>query len=345
MHDLRCYFTVQYLAITTTLLALIMQKSSTTGHWQLPDHDAVRAAARRISNSIKKTPIKKIVLDGREVICKCEFEQVTGSFKARGASNALAMLPDGQQRVITASAGNHGLGVAHAAAAREISATVYVSRDARAEKIRKLEKMGAEVLLHGADYDEAEAHAMAQAKESDVPFIHAFEDPAVIAGQGTAALELIEQCENMDSLLVPVGGGGLVSGCAIALKEVNPELVIYGVQPVASAPMKAAMEAGEIVETPIGKTSCDALAGRFAGEITLTVCRDHVEEILTVSEGAILTALVFVERQLRRKVEPSAVAGLAAVLEHGDRIPGITATLITGGNISAQEYSSLFGEI
>lgn len=309
-----------------------------------PSFEGVVQAEKRIANHIRKTEVASVWIQDREVVCKLEYLQKTGAFKLRGAVNAISELTDGTGRVVTASAGNHGLGVVTAANSRGVTASVFVSRDARRAKVRKMIELGAEVREEGCDYDEAEAIAMNFAKENSLPFIHAFDDPLVIAGQGTVALEFLEQAGDIDSLIIPVGGGGLISGCALVAKKVRPGLKVYGVQPEESAPMKRALEQNKVVETPIGNTSCDALAGRFVSQRTLAFCRELTEDIVTVSEGAILAALVVIETQLGHCIEPSAAAPLAALMEHGERFDGKVGIVLTGCNIGSEDYRNLFGK-
>jgi threonine dehydratase len=320
-----------------------MTNKSRQNQW--PGMTDITAAGERISRLTTSTPLTTLMINQQPVICKREYMQVTGSFKLRGAANAVASLPGAAERLVTASAGNHGLGVVYAGGKHKKRVIVFVAEGARKAKIEKMRELGAEVRIAGADYDAAEELAMDFAREEDLPFVHAFDDLPVIAGQGTVALELLEQSEAWDTLLIPVGGGGLIAGCAIAAKDRRPGVRIFGVQPKASDPMKAALEAGEVVERPIGETVCDALAGRFVTERTREITSELVEEVLTIGESSVLAALALVEEQLGDRIEPSAVAGLAAIMEHGGEIGGKWATILTGGNIDSSDYESLFGTL
>lgn len=307
-----------------------------------PDYSAVTAARDRITALVRRTPVHQCELAGSTLFLKLENRQRTRSFKLRGALNAVSADERYRSgRFITASAGNHGMGAAAAALLLGGSATVVVSRDASIVKIKRINRIGGEIEIFGRDYDEAEEHARQRAEKEGIPFLHAFDDPLVIAGQGTVALEFLEQAPDIDCLVVPVGGGGLLSGCAVAARKCKPGIRVFGVQPSESPAMVRALAAGAVVETPIGDTVCDTLAGRFVSERTLAIAQACVDEVFTVSETSILAAMRYMQEQCGMIVEPSAVVGLAAIreghLEGYERI-GI---IITGGNISRATHAAL----
>ena len=309
----------------------------------LPDATAIMAASVRIAPLIWTTPVVELALpSGHPVFLKMECWQRTGSFKIRGALNKVLGLPrDALQRgLVTASAGNHGLGVALAAKIRGVTCTVLVPRGASPAKVAALRQLGAQVLFRGRDYDEAEAEALDLAAETGATFVHAFDDPEVIAGQGTTALELLRQLSGVTEILVPVGGGGLISGVASFVKSVKPDVRVVGVQPEASPAMLRALEAGRVVETPFTETLADGLAGRFVSERTLRACQAYVDDLVLVSETEIRAALRYLVDTLHTIAEGSAVVGLAALLRRR-RIQGVAATIVTGRNIDTQSLRSV----
>src|SRR5207244_3812978 len=236
----------------------------------------VRAAAERIRPFVVRTPLERSVglsaLCGTDVWLKFECFQLTGSFKLRGALNALMTMPDAQRQrgVVTASAGNHGLGVARAAAVLGVRATVIVPETASPAKVEALRNSGAELLLRGASYDEAESAAMSTASERGLPFISAYNNAAVVAGGGTIALEVVDDLPSVRSMVVPAGGGGLIGGIGVAAHGLNPEMAIYGVQSTASPALHAALKAGRRVPVEVMPSLADGLSGNVeAGSVTL----------------------------------------------------------------------------
>lgn len=310
----------------------------------IPTIDDLQSAQAEIARFIRFTPTRHLELRGRRVFLKLENRQRTGSFKLRGALNALGKNADFiASGFVTASAGNHGLGAAAAARLFGGTATVVVYRGASREKVRKIKRMGGRIIEMGKDYDEAEELARNMAREKGLPFLHPFDDPFVIAGQGTVALELLKQVPGMVSLNVPVGGGGLLAGCAVAIKNLKPTVKLIGVQPAESAAMVRSLAAGKVVETPIGNTICDALAGRFISRRTLEIAMRFVDRVVAVRETTIVAAMKLVYEELGFMAEPSAVAGLAALMEQDDFSEGSTV-IITGGNISKSNFLKLISE-
>ncbi len=309
----------------------------------LPNADAIRAAHRRIAPFIWPTPVAELLLpDGRPVFLKMECWQRTGSFKVRGALNKVLGLPEEavERGLVTASAGNHGLGVALAASLRRARCTVFVPHGASPAKVEALRSLGAEVKERGNDYDDAEIEASRWAARTGAVFVHAFDDPDVIAGQGTLGVELLEQIPEITSLYVPVGGGGLIAGVAAFVKAQRPGVRVIGVQPEASPAMLRALEAERVVETPFSETLADGLAGRFVSERTLRACQRFVDDVVLVSEAEIRTALRYLVDRMHTIAEGSAVVGLAALLRKPEGENGV-ATIVTGRNIDTQTLRSV----
>jgi threonine dehydratase len=273
-------------------------------------------------------------LCGTDVWLKLECFQRTGSFKLRGALNALLLA--GAPRVITVSAGNHGLGVAYAAGIVGTQATVVLPTTASAAKIAALERSGAELRLCGATYDEAELAGRELARECNEPFISAYNDPAVIAGGGTLALEILEELPETRTLVVPAGGGGLISGVGVAAHGIDPGLTLYGVQSVASPALHAALEAGRLVPVAVHESLADGLAGNVeAGSITFELVRQHVRRIALVEETAIAEAMRRVLEDEHVLVEGSAAVGVAALRGALLELDGPTVVVLTGRNVAA----------
>jgi len=274
---------------------------------------------------------------------KLENWQKTGSFKIRGAFNKILTLSEDEKSrgVITASAGNHGLGVAFACQLLGVTGKVVVPVNASLAKIRALQSFDIELIQRGNDYDEAEAIALGIQKREGLTFVHAFSDPQVIAGQGTVALEILEALPDVQTILVPIGGGGLISGIAIATKSMNRNIKIIGVQSEASPAMYHSLRVGKVVETPIAETVADGLAGRFVTETTLRLVEEFVDDVLLVSEESIHAAIRLILETEHLLIEGSAAVGLAALLENKIKVPGKTAVVLTGRNIDFSLLKSL----
>lgn len=276
------------------------------------------------------------------VYCKLENLQRTGSFKFRGALNSLLQLDHATRArgLVTASAGNHGLGVASAAAMRGCAVKIFVPQTvSSAAKKHKLQALGVELIIAGRDYDEAEAAAQNYAQEHGLRFIHAFDDDEVIAGQGTVGLEIIKQLPQVDTILVPVGGGGLLGGVSLAIKTLSPAAKIFGVQSAASPAMHAALAQGRVVETPIDETIADGLAGRFVTEKTLRLAQQYCDGMLLVSEQSIRRAMRELYLRHGWRMEGSAAVGIAAILEGKIDLAGKEgAVIISGGNIAEEVF-------
>jgi len=266
---------------------------------------------------------------------KMENLQRTGAYKDRGAMNTVLSLTDAQKKagVIAASAGNHAQGLAFAAQRNNTHATIVMPETAPIAKFRGTEQYGAEIVVHGNGYDDAFGRATELQKEKGYTFVHAFDDPRVIAGQGTVGLELLEHNPYVEVFVVPIGGGGLVAGMALALKEVNPRMRIVGVQAESIASMKASVEAGKIVSVA-GTTIADGIAVGRPGEHTFPIVQKYVDDIVTVSEEEIANAILTLIESEKTVTEGSGAAGVAAVL---NKVAGIAGkqvcVVLTGGNI------------
>jgi threonine dehydratase len=300
----------------------------------------VQAARAQIGGALYKSPCAYSEttsrLAGAQVFFKLDNLQMTGSFKERGALHKLLSLAmnDRQRGVIAASAGNHGLAVAFHAQRLGISATVVMPRFAPLVKVSWARRYGAEVVLSGADFDEALAEARRLQDERGSVFIPAFNDPAVIAGQGTLGLELLEQAPDLDAVLVPVGGGGLIGGVALALKESGFTGRVIGVQAERVAGMRAALAAGNPIPIPPATTIADGIAVRRVGELTLPLVQRYVDDMVTVSETELARAILLFLENEKTVVEGAAATPLAALLHRSLDLAGQTVVLVvSGGNI------------
>jgi threonine dehydratase len=312
----------------------------------------VLLAARRIAPYVLRTPLERSAALsaelGVEVWLKLECQQRTGSFKLRGALNRLLTLPDEAQArgVLTCSAGNHGLGVAEAARLTGIAATIVVPQNASPAKVEGLRRTGVETLLIGADYDEAEAEAPQIAADRGLTFVSPYDDPAVIAGAGTVALEILLDLPGAGTIVVPVGGGGLASGIGLVTRTLAPDARTIGVQSEASAAMAASLVAGAIVPVASDPTLADGLAGNIAaGSITFPLVRQYIERVETVPETAIAAAmLTFLDRH-HLIVEGSGAVGLAALqLGRLADAPGPLVLIVSGSNVATATVSRLLAE-
>ncbi|HSE97240.1 MAG TPA: threonine/serine dehydratase, partial [Blastocatellia bacterium] len=258
----------------------------------------IRRATARIGPAVRLTPLERSrrlsEVAGRDVWLKLECFQTTGSFKIRGAMSRLAAL-DGAEKtrgVLTVSAGNHGLAVAHCAEELGLDAVIVVPRSASRAKVEAIRRYRVSLVEEGASYDEAERAAREMERESERVFVSPYNDPFVIAGQGTVALEMLEERPELDCLLVPVGGGGLIAGVAVAARAVKPGIKIYGVEPAASPTMTRSLEAGRIIEIEEDETVADGLAGNIEpGSITFPIIQRLVDEMILVDEEAIRKAV------------------------------------------------------
>lgn len=304
-------------------------------------------AHKKIQSHTRKTPLEyshqlsKSI--GAQVYLKLENWQKTGSFKIRGALNKLLSLSSEEKQIgiVTASAGNHGLGVAYAAKLLGIKGKIVVPEHASPAKVKALQNYDLELLKEGRDYDESEEMAWHIQKLEDLVFIHAFSDPKIIAGHGTIGVEILEQLSTADTIIVPIGGGGLISGVAIAAKSIKSEIKVIGVQSEASPAMYASIQAGKCIETPIKETIADGLAGRFVTELTLELAQKYVDKVVLVSEEGIKEGMKVILETEHMLIEGSAAVGVAALLENKIGSVGKAVIVLTGRNVHSQELKQI----
>jgi threo-3-hydroxy-L-aspartate ammonia-lyase len=302
--------------------------------------EAVRSAAARIAGRVHRTPVRtSATLDGRtgaRVAVKDEAVQKTGSFKARGALNRLLTLPEEalDRGLVAVSAGNHAGAVAWAAAQVGAKATVVMPTNAPAAKVAACWGYGAEVVLHGDSTTEAFAECDRLQRERGLTFVHPFDDPEVVAGQGTSGLELAEEAGPVDVWVCCVGGGGLICGTSLALRDANPGCRVVGVEPAGAAALTAALAAGRPVPV-VPRSVADGLCAPFAGPVTFPLFGELVDEVVLVSEAELLAGVRFVMERMKVVVEPAGAAGVAALLagKVGDLAGARVGTILSGGNV------------
>jgi threonine dehydratase len=301
---------------------------------------SIQSARARIGEAIYLSPCQLSsdlsAVTGLPLHLKLENLQRTGSFKERGALNKLLTLSQAERErgVITASAGNHAQGVAFHAFARGIKAQIVMPLATPQIKVAATRGFGAEVILHGASYDEACDEALRRRIEAGQTFIHPFDDAEVIAGQGTIGLELLEQVPDIEAVVVPIGGGGLIGGIACALKETDPRIRVIGVEPETLPSMLRAREAGSPVTISAEATIADGIAVRRAGDLTLPLVSRYVDEIVTVDDEEIASAILMLLEHEKTLAEGAGAAALAALLQSKANLRHRrTVVLVTGGNI------------
>jgi threonine dehydratase len=309
---------------------------------------AIQAAAGRIRNSILVSPFERSEafshLTGNAIFLKLENHQMTGAFKERGALNKILLLTDDERRrgVIAASAGNHAQAVAYHAVKRGIRAQIVMPLTTPLVKASATRGYGAEVILTGANYDEACLEALRRCKEQGLTFIHPFDDEAVIAGQGTLGIEMLDQAADLDAVVIPIGGGGLIAGVACAVKELNPKIRVIGVQTSKLPSMKAALESNTPVTLPADKTIADGIAVRSAGVLTLPLVRKYVDEIVTVDDEEIANAILLLLEKEKTLSEGAGAVATAAVLNQKVALQGKKlGVLVSGGNIDVTLLSRI----
>jgi threonine dehydratase len=308
----------------------------------------IKRARKRIRKQIYLSPFAYSEtisrMSGNQVFFKLENLQMTGSFKERGALNRLLTLShkEAKRGVIAASAGNHGMALAFHSQKLGRAATIVMPLHAPLIKISRVRQYGGHCVLHGDDYDAAFGEARRLSRAQDLTFVHAFDDPWVIAGQGTIGLELYEQNSALDAVLVPVGGGGLIGGIALALKRLNPRIRIIGVQAEAMPSMQAALENGSPVRLPCATTIADGIAVRAVGELSFNLVRRYVDEIVTVTEGEIANAVLLLLEIEKTVAEGAAAVSLAALMNKKAAMNGKNVGLVvSGGNIDMNLISRI----
>lgn len=308
----------------------------------------VEAARERVRDAVYYTPCAfshtLTELTGQQVHLKLENLQMTGAFKERGALNRISLLtPEQAQRgVIAASAGNHAQGVAYHATRRGIQSTIVMPEPTPMVKVNATRRFGANVILHGPNYDAAYAEARRICDADGSTFIHPFDDADVIAGQGTIGLEMLEQVDGLEAVVVPIGGGGLIGGIACAVKSRNPNIRVVGVQTSRLPSMKAAVDAGHPVTIDAATTIGDGIAVRRSGDITLPLVQKYVDEIVTVDEDEIAAAILVLLEREKTLAEGAGATALAALLQKRTSLQNArTAVLVCGGNIDVTLLSRI----
>ncbi len=302
-----------------------------------PDLHDIIDASRRISGVASRTPlIESPALSkrfGREVYLKLECFQPIRVFKIRGAYNKVSRVSS--VSVVAASSGNHGIAVAYSARLLGKKCTVVVPETAVAEKVKVIAELGAKVVKYGRFSDEREAKAKEIASHGNA-FVHPFDDPDVIAGQGTCGLEMVEQLSEFDSVVVPVGGGGLISGISIAVKSSRPSVKVFGVEPAGAAKLSASLGAGRRVSIEAPKSIADGLLPNSVGQIAFEVCRKNVDGTFKVTEEQIMEAMRLMISEAHVIPEPSGAAPLAALLtkRNVSRLGRRVVLVVSGGNVS-----------
>lgn len=281
----------------------------------------IERAAERIAGRVRRTPLWRPhpARQGlpESLTLKLESLQATGSFKARGAISKLMSLDEGVRArgLVTASGGNHGAAVAHAGKMAAVPTTVVVPTNVSSLKVRKIEAAGAELVVEGDAWHECDRVARRLAEESGRTYVHPYADPMVIAGQGTVALEILEEAPDTDTMLIAVGGGGLISGMAVAAKALRPNVRIVGVEPAGCPTLKASLDAGRLVEIERITTRVPTMAARVTAQINLELCRERVAEVVLVDDEAMQRAARGAWMELGLALDLSGAAALAALIE------------------------------
>ena len=306
----------------------------------------IEAAAKRIEGAVYRSPcvysLQLSRLCGAEVYCKLDNLQLTGSFKERGARNRLMMLSDIERKagVIAASAGNHALALARHGGELSIPVTVVMPRWAPLVKVGNARSFGANVVLHGESFDEAKRHALTLGQERGATYIHGFDDPAIIAGQGTAGLEILDEVPDVHAVIVPVGGGGLIAGIAVAIKARRPDVRIIGVEPRNAPTLHESLKAGKLLRIETKPTLADGLAIAEAGKLCFELAQKHVEQIVLVDEPQIATSVLRLLELEKTVVEGAGAVPLAAAMNPSLGLKGKKIVLcLCGGNIDVNVIS------
>jgi threonine dehydratase len=308
---------------------------------RIPTFEDILRAQEVLSGTIRKTPLQTSRtfsrLTGTNLFLKLECLQVTGSFKARGAFVKISSLSDKRagHGVIAASAGNHAQGVAYAAALKNIPCTIVMPQNASPAKVAATRSYGAKVVRRGGDYDDAWAATQEIAKTDNTTIVHAFDDPEIIAGQGTIGLELLEDLPDVDSVYLPIGGGGLAAGIAIAIKSRKPNIKIIGVESNAFPAMKESVEKGSIQPTKRGYSIADGIAVKKPGELTHKIISNYLDDIVLIDDISIVKTMFLLMERAKLVVEPAGAASLAYLLSNGGHISSKDkiVAILSGGNV------------
>ncbi len=309
-------------------------------------------AKKLITPFVRKTPLEYSRYYSRSigafVYLKLENLQLTGAYKLRGALNSIFSLTEEERAngVVTASSGNHAQGIGYAAKELNVPATILVPQNTPNTKIEAIRSYGVDLRIEGEIYDVSEKRAREIEKQEHKKFISPYNDPVVIAGAGTVGLEIIDQNPEIDTIIVPMGGGGLFSGVAIAAKAINPNIKLYGVQSEASAPMHFSLKEGKIVDVPLHDSIAEGLHGSIEeGSITFPYVQEYCKDVLLVSELEIKEAIISFLKHHHQIYEGAAAVGLAALLKYPELFKGHTiGVIISGGNLDFTELKNLLGK-
>jgi threonine dehydratase len=307
----------------------------------------LRRARKRIEGAVLRTPVLPLKVGRPDTWLKCENLQRSGSFKLRGAFNKIASLAPAVRKrgVVAYSSGNHAQGVALAGQIFGIPTTIVMLDQSMAHKVEGTKSYGAEVIFGGKSSEEIKARAEAIAAESGRTLVQPFNDPFIIAGQGTIGLEIVEQVRDLKAVVAPVGGGGLASGIATAVKSLRPRVKVYGVEPAGAPKMSESLKKGELVTLPGTNTVADGLKPVRAGELTFEHVRKYVDDVVLVSDEEILSATRHLITREKLVVEPSGAATTAAILSGKLKLPkGAVVAVISGGNVDLRSVPGLLGE-
>ena len=305
---------------------------------ELPKLKDIEAAAQRITGVASKTPlIESPALSrrfGHEVYLKLECFQPIRVFKIRGAYNKISQIP--AKKIVAASSGNHGIAAAYCSRLRGKQCTIVVPETAVKEKVDVIQEYGAEVVKFGRYHSDREAKAREIAGQTGAIFVPPFNDPDIIAGQGTCGLEIAQQLDDFDSVIVPVGGGGLISGISIAIKSLKPSARVYGVEPTGAAKMEASLNAGKIIMIDEPKSIADGLIPASVGDLTLEACQKNVDGMSSVPDDEILSAMKLLIEEAHIFPEPSGSTPLAVLsrAEKSNKLGDRVVLVISGGNVS-----------
>jgi threonine dehydratase len=310
--------------------------------------DDFREARARIAPHIKRTPLltsrQLSERTGFDIRLKAELFQRVGSYKIRGPLNKFALMPEEQKRrgVVCSSAGNHAQGVALAAKIHGIRAVVCMAKNATPAKIAATKAYGAEVVLHGMIWDEANEKAKELVRDEGLTYVHPFDDAQLIAGQGTLGLEIVEDWPEVDAVVVPIGGGGLISGVSMAAKSFNPNIKVIGVESSDGPAMKASLEAGSLQPLDC-QTIIDGLRVRRAGELNFSVVQRFVDEIVALPDRDIFDAMIWVMERCKHVIEGAAAAPVAALLHDLVKLPkgSRVCAVLSGGNVNLDQLRGL----
>jgi threonine dehydratase len=315
------------------------------------DLAAIREARARVANRIHTTPTLSSRRLGEragvQLWLKCENLQKTGSFKVRGALNKLESLTDAERArgVITVSAGNHAQAMAWAAHAAGVHAVVVMPKTASPTKVEASRGYGAEVVLHGASGNESFPHAHELARDRGLTFVHPFDDERICAGAGTTGLELLEQTEGLplDAVVVPIGGGGLISGVAVAIKESNPKIRVYGIEPKGAASTRLSLDSGRAMRISSMQTIADGLAAPMTGELNYQIVKRYVDDVIVIDDDVIADGVRQLLASAKLLAEPAGAAAVGALLARavpvrdGERV----AAIVSGGNVDTAKLMSI----